>query len=411
MSQSGHRQWAERTRAMRRKLASYGALVVEGYGLTQDRPLRGPLYAQISICDPCNHRCVMCPYHPPGQPSTNTHEAFAGARPGLMDVATFRTLVDELYELGTLQIDLVGRGEPLLHPSCAEMVKYAAERGLEVVLTTNGSRLDAACAEALLSAGLHRLKLSLNAGRSDTYPRIHVTESPEAHRAVVANVRRLTAMRGARRRSPHVTLSFTIIRANAHELDAMLDRVVEAGADAAWFQHVIDDPARPGLALDDAELKELVEETIPRALEHARSLGIEHNLDAFAKTPPPGRADDGFDDVVPCYIGSFFTSVLGNGNVVPCCQINRSVGSIGANGFKAVWQSDSYRDFRHAARHLPAPSPALETAECHACYFRPHNRTIHSTLHPLESVKGNAAALIPLRHLLRMTRTEQPGAK
>lgn len=401
---------ANKARQLGRKLTAVAAVYAESKGLTDDRPLRGPVFALVSISDPCNHRCVMCLYHPPEKPAHRKLETFAGERPGVMSMETFRPLADELSEMGTLQLDLVGRGEPLLNPACVEMVRYAVGRGLEVSLTTNGSRLNEERADGLVAAGLHRMKVSLNAGLSETYPLIHVTETPESHRAVVANIRTLVEKRDAAKSAfPRVTLSFTIVRANAQELESMLDRVKESGADAAWFQHVIDDAARPGVGLDAEQVEKLRSETIPKAIAHARRLGVEHNLQSFAKMPPPGQANDEAGNVVPCYVGSYFTSVLGNGEVAGCCQIYTSLGSVKDGGFARVWKSDAYRDFRRAARALPAPSPVLETAECDRCCFRAYNRTIHAALHPLKTMaRANSPELIPLRHLVRMTRTDRP---
>lgn len=391
-----------------RKLAAYSALYVEGLGLTGDRPVRGPMYAQVSISDLCNHQCAMCPYHPPGEDSNRSGGAFAGTRPGLMSLDTFRSLASDLHRLGTLQIDLVGRGEPLLNKACADMVAYASGLGLDVSLTSNGSRLTAAAAERLVDAGLARLKISLNAGRAGTYPLIHVTETPSGHRAVLDNVRMLRKTRDEKKsRAPHITLSFTIVQANRAELLDMLQCVDEAGADAAWFQHVIDDEGLTGLALTQKQLRELREVEIPRALQEARRRGIEHNLDSFSTSLPPGA--DGTAGVVPCYIGSYFTSVLGNGEVAPCCQINHSVGSLANSDFASIWASEEYREFRRAARNLPAQAPILKTAECDKCYFRSHNETIDSVLHPLgKRSLGRKSPRIPLRHLVRMKRTDKP---
>src|SRR6266545_2534298 len=157
-------------RALPRRILQLGQLAVNSLGWTRDVPVGGPLYIQISISDPCNHRCVMCAYHPPTDESVRLGQ-FGGDLPGLMPPEDFTRLVAELRALGTRQIDLVGRGEPLLHPHAAEMVAYAKDSGFTVTMTTNGSRLDATTACKLLDARLDRIRVSLNAGIASTYPR------------------------------------------------------------------------------------------------------------------------------------------------------------------------------------------------------------------------------------------------
>src|SRR5690349_12959254 len=89
--------------ALPRKLLQLGQLALNSLGWTKDVPLGGPLYMQISISDPCNHRCVMCAYHPPSdRPGSGQ---FGGVLPGVMPLPDFTRLVDELRDLGTRQID------------------------------------------------------------------------------------------------------------------------------------------------------------------------------------------------------------------------------------------------------------------------------------------------------------------
>src|SRR6185369_16084383 len=149
-------------RSLPRRALQMGQLAVNSLGWTRDVPVGGPLYMQISISDPCNHRCVMCAFHPPADQEEGLGQ-FGGELPGLMTVAGFERLVDELRALGTRQIDLVGRGEPLLHAHAADMIAYAKDRDFTVTMTTNGSRLDGAVARKLIDSRLDRIRVSLNA--------------------------------------------------------------------------------------------------------------------------------------------------------------------------------------------------------------------------------------------------------
>jgi MoaA/NifB/PqqE/SkfB family radical SAM enzyme len=403
------------------KASALAAIAVQGWGLTGDRAVRGPLYAQISVCDACDHRCVMCPYHPPEPPSkARRFEAFGGEAPGVMSVDVFRAVVDELHALGTRRLDLVGRGEPLLHPNLVELVTYAKARGMAVAITTNGSRLDGERARALVAQRVDWLRVSLNAGRAETYPRIHVTESAASYESTCARVAALTAeRRRAGSEEPHVTLSFTVSALNADEIVEMVEAVAQTGADAAHFQHVIASggAADRALALADDAYARLLDRGIPDAEERARTLGVRTNLASFAATPPPdrGAAQGPNPSVVPCYVGSYFAVVLGNGSVMPCCQSSRPLGSVHEEGFSAIWKGERYRAFRRAARALPVASPALSSCECDRCYFRPHNLSVHRALHPLSALRARARAggdgtegLIRVGQLLRMSRLDRP---
>ena len=383
---------------------AYASIALEGLGLTRGRPLRGPLYAQIGISDVCDHRCVMCPYHPPGEADPGW---MAGGRAAMMPLTELERLLEDLAALGTQRVDFVGRGEPLLHPSFVDVMRSAKRRGFFVSVTTNGSRLTTERARAMIDAGLDALRVSLNAGRRDTYGRIHVTETADSYDAACARIATLTRMRReAASRLPHVTLSFTISVRNHGELHDMIEVVAAVGADAASFQHVIPSAAGgPPLELDPSQHARLVDELVPAALDRARELRVDTNLSSFAATAPPGSASD---PVGPCHAGSYFTVVLGNGAILPCCQTKSAVGHV-ERGFRAVWRGERYAAFRRAARALPASSPELATCECDRCYFRPHNASIERMLHPWNASEGRG--LIGVEQLLRMSRLDRdhPG--
>ncbi len=386
--------------ALRRAL-TYGSIAAGSAGVTRDRALRGPLYAQIGVVDPCNHRCVMCPYHPPEAATADILPKFGGTRPGLMALETYREAVDDLARLGTRRVDLVGRGEPLLHPDVVEMVAHARTRGLEVAVTTNGSRLSADMVDGLVRAGLDALKVSLNAGRAATYPAIHVSESEDAYRRVLEGIARVGQRAGS---EPHLTVSFTISALNAAEIEDMVARAAEVGADAAYFQHLIPVEGRPELSLDAATATRVARDA-ERAEGDAQRRGLETNLASFAaEAREKGAEADRAETPVPCYAGYYFTAILGNGQVMPCCQIDRSVGDLADDGFAAIWSSEAYRRFRRAGRRLPVMSEPLETAECDRCYFRPHNRSVHALLRPGSSGGRSRISFYEAARLLRLDR-------
>ncbi len=384
-------------RALARSAAGYASIALGALDVTAGRALRGPLYAQLSIADPCNHRCVMCPYHPPGKSTRALLPQFGGDAPGMMSLERYRAVIADLARLGTRRVDLVGRGEPLLPPHVVEMVALARDAGLEVSLTTNGSRLDEAMVAGLAEAGLDRMKISLNAGRAATYPTIHVTESEDDYAAVLEGARRVARTR------VHLTLSFTISRINQDELARMVERAIEHGADAAYFQHLIPVPDRPDLSLAPDELLRLASDS-DAAIEHAQRAGLETNLASFAEEARSAAEGAAPDEAIPCYVGYYFTVVLGNGNVMPCCQVERPIGDLDASSFGELWNGEAYRRFREAARRLPVRGPELETAECERCYFRPHNLSIHRAVRPLSAASGNGFSL---DQALRMARTDR----
>jgi len=369
----------------------YAMVALGGLGLTGGRAPSGPLQAQIGICDPCNHECVFCWDHPPDDRQNEDTEHRFGLKPaGVMPLATFEGIVDDLHRLGTRRIDLIGRGEPLLNRSALDMIRYAKGRGFQVLLCSNASKLSERIAQGMVSAGLDRMNVSLTAGTPENYPNIHVTETPEDYRKVKQNLRRLADLKAAAKSGvPFVSLSFVITAKNYFEIGSMVEVAGEVGAEEAAFVHTTLHAGTADLALSQEQYHELMA-SIPAAHSRAAALGVQTNLDTFAATVPTYLKDELVGPaVVPCYVGWYFTVVLGNGSVMPCCQCSEPVGAVSEERrFADVWASADYAAFRKAAKGLPRQSERLQSCECDRCQLRPRNIAIHNFLHPLNPIDG-----------------------
>ena len=402
---------ASRVRDAGARLRQYAGVAAGALGVLGDRASAGPLHAQIGVCDPCNHRCVMCWDHPPeDRQSASTRDRFGGRAPGMMSYELFEGIVRDLHALGTRRVDLVGRGEPLLNPRVEDMVALASSLGMLVLLCSNASLLARERARKLVAAGLDRLNVSLNAGTEETYPRIHVTETPENYRRVKANLAGLAEERAARGgKRPHVRLSFVVSSRNYFEIERMVEVVREVGADEAMFVHTVVHEGVPDLALDEAQYAELLR-LAERAQARAAELGVATNLGTFSATSPTylGETMTG-PSVVPCYVGWYFTNVLANGSVMPCCQCASPIDRVTADrSFREIWNSRAYGGFRRTARALPATTGDLAGCECDRCALRPRNLSLHNFLHPLRRIDGGAPEqLFRVSDLLRLKKVDR----
>ena len=122
-----------------------------------DRPLRS---LRVSVTDRCNLRCQYC----------MPEDSYAWLPKG--DLLTFEEIaraVGLFSVLGVNKVRLTG-GEPLLRRNLPDLVRLIAgnERLSDLALTTNGMLL-AEQAEALRSAGLVRVTVSLDTLRADRF--------------------------------------------------------------------------------------------------------------------------------------------------------------------------------------------------------------------------------------------------
>jgi hypothetical protein len=131
----------------------------------------------IEVTNFCNLACTFCPVN-----------RGLERRKHYLDSALFRRLIDVTP---TLEFVMPFQwGEPLLHPEIFAMVRYAADRGIRTMLTTNGTLLDAERCRALATCGLTRVTISVD---GDAHTHEKVRGFPLA--ALRENVERLRAVR------------------------------------------------------------------------------------------------------------------------------------------------------------------------------------------------------------------------
>ncbi len=83
-----------------------------------------------------------------------------------MSMAEFNLILDKLADQ-TKYIYYHLMGEPLAHPLLAEFIKTASIRGYKSIITTNGTLLNKR-AEELLSAGVHKINISIHSFEEGT---------------------------------------------------------------------------------------------------------------------------------------------------------------------------------------------------------------------------------------------------
>ena len=106
-----------------------------------------PLLVQIVPIRRCNIDCAYC----------NEYDKFSPPVPA--DV--MRRRIDRLAEFRTEAVSFTG-GEPLLHPSLAQLITHVRARGMTAALITNGYLLSRARIRELNDAGLEYLQISLD---------------------------------------------------------------------------------------------------------------------------------------------------------------------------------------------------------------------------------------------------------
>jgi radical SAM protein with 4Fe4S-binding SPASM domain len=146
---------------------------------------RFPPCIQVEPASVCNYRCVFC---------FQTDASFSkpgSGHMGFMSVELFRRIIDQA-EGNCEAVTLASRGEPLLNPRIAEMLRYAGGKFLALKLNTNASVLTEPLCHAILESGVNTLVFSVDAASEPLYSTLRKGGNLER---VLTNIRRFQDIR------------------------------------------------------------------------------------------------------------------------------------------------------------------------------------------------------------------------
>ena len=166
----------------------------------------------------CNLTCLHCYAHSDGRRGVNE-----------MTTAEGKMLIDQLADFGS-PVLLFSGGEPLTRKDIPELADYAVSQGLHTVLSTNGTRIDAAMARTLKAVNVTYVGISID-GLENTHD--HFRNRKGAFREA------LNGIRACRDAGLKVGLRCTINRANTTEIPGIFDLMTRENIPRVCFYHLV----------------------------------------------------------------------------------------------------------------------------------------------------------------------------
>jgi MoaA/NifB/PqqE/SkfB family radical SAM enzyme len=306
----------------------------------------GPYLVNMDLTHRCNLSC-------PGAtsiPHTSKRSGSTPARAIDIKLEHFASACRDLAALGTRTVQMVGRGESLLHPEFARLTEIAKGHGLEVRLFTNGTLFDQKSCEQLVRAQVDDINLSLWASCKESYARLHGPGSEKRFETIVKGIKLLNQTKASHNSLyPKLTLGYGISPTALDDLQGVLEFARNMKLNGLCLSVVsvgrgMED-VRPGVLDRGGKLEAI--ERLEKMRPAIRASGLEHNLNQVIS-----RLEAGEDCwlKVPCNIAWFFSTITVEGKVLACNRHEAEMGELATQGFKSIWNSPKYRDFRKQSR-------------------------------------------------------------
>jgi len=347
----------------------------------------GPHIVALNIAETCDDHCVFCPVysHYSTSPPTNTDRFF-------LSVSRIDALLSTLKTMAVQRVSLGGRGEPLFHPQITHIISSIVQNGLEVFIRTNGIGLREKVGSLSSNASI-TYAISVHAANPETWVTIHKGKKEEGFLRLLDYVR---AMPMPVRRN--VSFSNVLCKLNYEEAPEMLQLAHRVGIREVEFQMLVDgeltDEGKKRMRFTKAD-KPLLQRKLMEAHEIARKARIRTNL-AYILHSVNSHLDMGEDQggvfppripsAIPCHIGHWFSRIMSDGRVLPCCGCTESLGNITESTFQAIWNSDENKLFRNHGRR--GKFSELKDCRCWECIHLRTNLRIHRLLHPFSIVSS-----------------------
>lgn len=304
----------------------------------QDELRRKPKlrYLFFELTDKCNLNCQHC-----GSACTGRNSTFLE-----YDVIN-KTMADVKKRYGTdgIIICLTG-GEPLLHPAIYDVIRSAHSMGFPVGITTNGTLIDNMSARQLAQAGLDTVAVSIDG----------IGEIHDSFRLARGSFdRAIFGIHSLRKAGLEPQVITVVHKNNYHQLEDLYKFLNKEGI-YSWRLVNIDPIGRAAvnkkLLLDADELKGLFSFIRNKRFDTNNSMEVIYGCSHFVTYDFENEIRDYY---FQCGAGTIVASVMANGNIGACLDIERREdliqGNIYQDDFIDIWENRFTVFRRNRAEH------------------------------------------------------------
>lgn len=306
--------------------------------LKPEKVNHNPVHIQLEPSNYCNLKCKMCIRDNIKANNKN------------MSFEEYKKIISQIKPG---KITFAGSGEPTINKELFKMIKYAGEKNISTMISSNMSLLNNGDAEELVKSGLKVVKVSIDAATRQTYLNVR---GEDCFEKIIYNISGIvSAKRKEGFNTPQIRFDYVILKDNINEMSEVIKLAKNIGVNTVYFRPL------QKVGLKEKTQKELTENFDIKAMRKilletgriARELNIFTNTGEILKNinyynelyelrlPPVNKM---------CLLPWLQTFVAANGDVSPCCALyfneGFKIGNIFEESFKNIWNGENYRDVR-----------------------------------------------------------------
>jgi radical SAM protein with 4Fe4S-binding SPASM domain len=319
----------------------------------------------------CNLACEHCYLDAGGTPLVRT-ENFAD-RSELGTEECFK-VIDEIASFAPECLTILTGGEPLLRRDILDIVRRAADRGLWVVVGTNGVRITENVAQRLADAGARGLSLSLDALDSDRHDRFRRVRGAWQNTVEGAAI--------LHRKGLPFIVQTTAGSHNLDELEAIADFAHDRLAAKVWNLYFLVPTGRGQFVSDispqqyDEVLASLyrIQRKYDRRMLVNAKCAPHYVKTLLSNQQPPTRTYSG--GAGGCPAGTHYMGIRPNGDVTPCPYLPVFAGNLRRSTLSDLWNSsDVFTGIRLRTSLGGRCGDCEMNAQCGGCRARAYGTT------------------------------------
>ncbi len=344
--------------------------------LSESKAFIGPEEVHIDLTNICNNTCIGCWCN---SPLLGELRMPPEIQKQTLSFEVLKRVIDELANMGTKKIKLIGGGEPTLHPHFLDIVEYIRKKGIDCWVNTNFLLINEEIAKRFIELEVGLIDVSLWAATPKTYAKTHPSKTKVDFDKIIKTLKFIGKEKERLgKQKPIIRIYNVIFNMNYSELEEMIKVALDVKADKIQFVFLEPIPTKTDFLLINEEQREELIKICKRIEDHivetkgsedvykddsGRTIEITNFTKNFIrqlnkKEVTKGVYDEEIVNEIPCYVGWVFARIMADGSVVPCLKAHKMpLGNVNKQSFKEIWNSEEYKKFRQMALNYKKVCP------------------------------------------------------